>query len=154
MNPGEFRSERPDGPNDIVREAPVSSNPLRLSDLLRSHVRRVEAHIDNVDGDVKLLKQQAEKLLRNMQTNDYQEGLTIFREETLKLRTGREVSAQDVINGLYTNCFLNLLMPGTTFAMAMALLEIQMGVNLWIQSPHKSYSSKTLRECLNGQGND
>jgi len=133
LNPGEFRGKRPDGPHDIVREAPVSSHPQRLSTLLEGQLRLLEARADELNEDLKSLKLQAERLLRNMRANNYSEGLNIFREETLKLRTGQPESAQDVVNGLYENCLFNFLLPGSTFAMAMALLQIQMGLNLWIE---------------------
>src|SRR5829696_8449222 len=72
LNPGEYRSERPNGPNDIIRETPPSSHPApRLSDLLRAQVHLIEPHMDDIYDDLQLLKQQAEKLLQNMQSNNY-----------------------------------------------------------------------------------
>jgi hypothetical protein len=133
LDPGEFRITPPDGPRDVIKDAPVSSNPLRLSDLLKMQLRRVDARGGEVTEELQLLKQQAEKLLQNMQTNDYSQALNIFREETVKLRTGTAASAQEVMNGLYQKCFLSFLMPGTLFAMAGALLQIQLGLNLWIE---------------------
>lgn len=133
LDPGEFRGTPPDGPRDIIRDAPVSSNPLRLSELLKTQLQRIDAHADELTDELRLLKQQAEKLLQNLQTNDYSEALNIFREESLRLKTNSVASAQETVNNLYEKCFLSFLMPGTLFAMAMALLQIQMGVNLWIE---------------------
>jgi hypothetical protein len=133
LNPGEFRAKRPDGPRDIVREAPVSPHPQRLSTLLEGQLHLFEGHAGKLNEDLMSLKLQAERLLRNMRGNNYSEGLNVFREETLKLKTGQADSAQDAVNSLYKNCLFNFLLPGSTFAMAMALLQIQMGVNLWIE---------------------
>lgn len=133
LDPGEYRSTPPDGPHDVIRDAPVSSHPLRLSDLLKTQLQLFDAHADELTDELQLLKQQAEKLLQNLRTNDYSEALNIFREETLRLKTNTVVSAQETVDGLYEKCLLSFLMPGTQFAMAMALLQIQMGVNLWVE---------------------
>jgi hypothetical protein len=133
LDPGEFRITPPDGPGDVIKEAPVSSSPVRLSNLLKTHLQRIDAHANELTEELELLKQQGEKLLQNMQTNDYSEALNIFRAETSKLRTDKTASAQEIVNGLYEKCFLGFLMPGTQYAMAIALLQIQMGVNLWIE---------------------
>ena len=133
LSPGEFRLTRPNGPNDIIRNAPASPHPRRLSNVLKIQLGHLDSYANNLNEEMKLLKESGERLLRNMQSNDYTEGLNIFREEGLKLRTGKTDSAQDLVNSIYESCLFKFLLPGMTFAMAMTLLQIQIRANLWIE---------------------
>jgi hypothetical protein len=133
LQPGEYRTEEPTGPNDVVMDPPENDGSPALSVILAAILD--ESKLDYVPRTKTLRRYQelAAETLNQGRSTEFSEAVQKFDHAAFKARTEGETVWPGLINSLYDDCLFDHRMPVTQFSQCMLLLHLQGICNAWIE---------------------
>lgn len=131
LQPGEFRLERPAGPNDIVYDLPPGVGTVNLVEELRRLAGIAGEYAGEEGGEMSVLLARARNLLALAETEPGQQVAGEFWPEVFDLVTEKQLSIQEVEQHVYEKYLLACRMDVTTFGAAALLAGLQVRVGKW-----------------------
>jgi hypothetical protein len=130
-DPGEFRTEEPRDPDDLVLDPPTDLRRSAFSDLLRSAIACEFAPPTTAADN---WRRHAERVLAEGQSRSYAAGAKLFSEEMRNVRQDVVANQQSAVDRLHSECLFGFQMPVTRFVPAMLLLQLQCSMGQYIDA--------------------
>lgn len=155
LDPGEYRTEEPTGPNDVIMDPPGDHDSPALSAILSAILE--ESKLDYVPKTATLRRYQelAAEALEYGNQNEFPEAAQLFGQAASKASSGDHADWQGLISSLYDRCLFGHRMPIVQFSPCMLLLSLQAMCGAWIQQPSfeapVAYLSGFVKELSEGE---
>lgn len=128
--PGEFRTEEPTDPHDIVLDPPEDFNAPKLSELLAGVVASLSFAGEATIGEIRAA---ATRVLLTFEQPVFPEAGEIFAAQAARVRGDARGQLAPAITALHRECLFKFKMPVSTFVPAAVLLQLQANTGQYIQ---------------------
>ncbi len=138
LNPGEHRTDTPDGPDDVILDPPEPDQAATLSSILEALLREVQKPWIPQTDQLKHLQLSAENALSEARKPSYKAAVELFNEASQKVQFDQNADSKEIVKHLYHQCLLTHQFPICRFSPALLLWQLQGMLNQWITpSPYE-----------------
>jgi len=133
LNPGEYRTVEPTGPDDVIWD-PNSSSPAEpLADILQSVLEDSKSEAISQTATLRRYQSYAINALAEIKTPSHGFAAERFQSAARELRKSGASHQQHLVNDLYDTCLYQFRFPLTDFSLCMLLLQLQGMCSQWIE---------------------
>ena len=146
LTPGEFRTELPNGPNDIIHDPPPVDDSPVLGSLVWQVLKSSKAASVPQTSSLRRYQELAYRVLEeDSKTYDpgstpESEGIELFKKAAHQVQSGTGDS-NAIIRDLYQACLFEYRMSITQFASCMTLLHLQAMSGGWIDASNAFHNA-------------